>query len=540
MTTQGKRWQSIFRELPLQWLVMLAIVLCLPAFFWHLDTIAFIGDEGIRSLVAFEMKASGNYIVPTLNGEPYYNKPPLYNWCIIAVSSIFGEYGEWPARTTTLFFLAIYGLTVFYFTRKYFDPLTSVTLAFMLVTCGRILFWDSMLGLIDICFSWIVFLNFMILYAKGKAGQWRWMFILSYFLFSIAFLLKGLPAVVFQGLSVITALVFHHQFRQKFISADHVVGALIGIVPLAAYYIAYASQVKLDHVFDILLDQSMQRTATHHGWKETLLHIFTFPFEQIYHFLPWTLLVMVGFHPMCRKWLKSHSFVQFNFWMLVVNLPVYWMSVQVFPRYLLMFVPLVHLIGSYVFSKDKDASGVMSKVIRVIFLIMAGVAMIATIGLPLIPEASAVSFSHLVWFGLVLIMVFGFLGMLADSPRTFLWMVICLLGVRIVFNGVVLPSRAKDRTVNAIRADCRRLAEKHGEATWYLYGKTFPHEVARFYTSAYTDQVIRKVDAVKDANALYLVDRSMYPDFKGTMIDSLLTEKEQVLALMRPDALVSE
>ena len=39
-------------------------------------------DEAIRSLVALEMKLSGNLITPTLHGEYYYNKPPLYNWIL--------------------------------------------------------------------------------------------------------------------------------------------------------------------------------------------------------------------------------------------------------------------------------------------------------------------------------------------------------------------------------------------------------------------------------------------------------------------------
>ena len=215
----------------------------------------------------------------------------------------------------------------------------------MLLTSGRILFWDSMLGLIDICFSWIIYLNFMILYQLAKAERWRILFILSYLLFSIAFLLKGLPAVVFQGISVITALQLHGTLKKKFISKDHVIGIGIGIIPLLAYYAVYATMVPLDKVFSILLDQSMQRTATHHGIWKTVTHFFTFPLEQSYHFLPWSLLLVVGFHPKFKTWMRAHDFIRFNFWMLVINLPVYWLSVQVYPRYLLMFVPMFNMVG---------------------------------------------------------------------------------------------------------------------------------------------------------------------------------------------------
>ena len=197
---QMKRLAAFYQSLSFFQLVILAVALSLPAFLVNLDKIAFIADEGIRALVAFEMKLSGNYIVPTFNGEEYFNKPPLFNWFILGMSNLFGYFGEWPSRLTTLFFLAAFAVTCYFAGRKYFDKLAGLTLALMVITCGRILVWDSMLGLIDICFSWIVYLNFLVLYHFGKAGRWKAFFIYSYLLFSIAFLLKGLPAAVLQGI----------------------------------------------------------------------------------------------------------------------------------------------------------------------------------------------------------------------------------------------------------------------------------------------------------------------------------------------------
>ncbi len=99
-------------NLSVKQLALIAVLLCFPAFLLNLGTIAFIGDEAIRTLVALEMKLSGNFIVPTLNGEPYYNKPPLYNWFIYLLSMLFGSFGEWPTRVTTLIFLGAFAWTV--------------------------------------------------------------------------------------------------------------------------------------------------------------------------------------------------------------------------------------------------------------------------------------------------------------------------------------------------------------------------------------------------------------------------------------------
>ena len=514
-------------------LTWLAIILCIVAFLLNLDTIAFIGDEAIRTLVALEMKLSGNFIVPTLNGDAYYNKPPLYNWFIYLISGVFGYFGEWPTRVTTLIFLSAFAWTVYYYVRLQFDKLTALTMALMLLTSGRILFWDSMLGLIDICFSWIIYLNFMVLYHLAKAQRWRLLFILSYLLFSVAFLLKGLPAVVFQGISVITALQLHGTLKKKFISTDHFIGIGFGILPLLVYYAVYATKVPLDKVFSILLDQSMQRTATHHGVWKTVTHFFIFPLEQSYHFLPWSLLLIVGFHPKFKTWMRAHDFIRFNFWMLVTNLPVYWLSVQVYPRYLLMFVPLFNMVGYYVLQQSKEFNQTLWNLFRYTFLGFTLLSVLFIIGMPLSGQVRSLPHIPLFWIVGSVLITGCFLCMLVDGTRIFYWFALALLIVRLViFDVVVLPLRKIDHKVNICREDCHRVAEKYGKEHWYLFGETFPHEVARFYTSGYTNQIIHKVDTVIDSSGYYLVDLRLYPDFPGTRIDSLTLESGEVLAMM--------
>ena len=63
--------------------VILACLLLLPALLINLGLMTFIDDEAIRALVALEMKWSGNFITPTLHGEYYYNKPPLFNGILL-------------------------------------------------------------------------------------------------------------------------------------------------------------------------------------------------------------------------------------------------------------------------------------------------------------------------------------------------------------------------------------------------------------------------------------------------------------------------
>ncbi|HRJ17058.1 MAG TPA: glycosyltransferase family 39 protein, partial [Saprospiraceae bacterium] len=200
-----------------------ALLLLPPALLIHLGLMTFIDDESIRSLVALEMKLSGNYVTPTLNGEYYYNKPPLYNWILLVFFNLAGRFDEFTARIPTLLSLLGFAATVFVVFRPKYGTRTAFVNALVLITCGRILFWDSILGLIDICFSWVMFGLFMTVYHAFRKGRFWQLFLLTYLLTAIGFLMKGLPALVFQACTLSAYFLYKREFRRLF-SAAHFAG----------------------------------------------------------------------------------------------------------------------------------------------------------------------------------------------------------------------------------------------------------------------------------------------------------------------------
>ena len=58
-------------------------------------------DEGRYVGVAWEMVRSGDWLTPTLNGLPYFHKPPLFYWITAMSLSVFGNI-EWAARLASL------------------------------------------------------------------------------------------------------------------------------------------------------------------------------------------------------------------------------------------------------------------------------------------------------------------------------------------------------------------------------------------------------------------------------------------------------
>ena len=58
-------------------------------------------DEERYAGVAWEMLHSGDWLVPRLDGLPFFHKPPLFYWITAAAMKLLGV-GEWPARLPSL------------------------------------------------------------------------------------------------------------------------------------------------------------------------------------------------------------------------------------------------------------------------------------------------------------------------------------------------------------------------------------------------------------------------------------------------------
>ena len=77
-----------------KWWLGLLILLYLVSIFAPLNILPLSFEEPRRGVVALEMIISGNYIVPTINGELYLNKPPIHNWSIQVNRQLRGMGGE--------------------------------------------------------------------------------------------------------------------------------------------------------------------------------------------------------------------------------------------------------------------------------------------------------------------------------------------------------------------------------------------------------------------------------------------------------------
>ena len=502
------RYLSTVQE---KWIIRLIAILLLPALFWNLGVMVFIDDEAIRALVAQEMEWSGNYLVPTMHADAYFNKPPLWNWILVLSFRLWGGASEWSARFPTVICLLGYATTTYYLSKEYLGKRNALLGALMVITCGRMLFWDSLLALIDVCFSWVIFSQFLLLYRYGQRGDWWRAFSWTYLLTAIAFMLKGLPAIVFQGITLIAYLIWRGEWKQLFRPA-HILSGLGCLALLACYYIPYSQQVPFEHVWERLFTESSKRTALEHGIWDTLGHLVNFPLEMTYHFLPWTLLLIFFIRKDLRRRLSGQHFARYLLLVFLVNIPIYWLSPNVYPRYLLMLFPLLFMAAVSQHEEQRKEGTWNYKAFYYLFFGVIGLFSLAIIFFPLIPETEILPYRWplaLVGTSAGLTITYFYWRQQAQG---LLLLVAFMLLIRILVNGFVIPPRAVDDVKGqAVKETALRVGGNPDLRPLAIYGWTTIEPATGYYLEqAYGGFVYRHASDL-DSNAYYIVSPRQYP-----------------------------
>jgi 4-amino-4-deoxy-L-arabinose transferase-like glycosyltransferase len=76
-------------------LIAAVLLLVLSALITPMQRDLFVGDETKYGQVVREMRATGAFFLPTLNGTPFTHKPPLHFWLIDLLTFPLGAYSTW-------------------------------------------------------------------------------------------------------------------------------------------------------------------------------------------------------------------------------------------------------------------------------------------------------------------------------------------------------------------------------------------------------------------------------------------------------------
>ena len=180
------------------------------------------------------MLLTGDFLHPSINGHPYFDKPLLGYWVIIAAAQLLGGLNEWAIRLPS----AIAGLLALWATislgRKLWSEETARIAGWMLLTCHGFLFWGRTgqadmgnLAAIMLAINWYWG-------RRDKPG-----FFNAAVFYIICFLgaqLKGLAAVAVPFVAVAPDLLSGKRWRFLF-TARHAAALLAGLACYLAPFI---------------------------------------------------------------------------------------------------------------------------------------------------------------------------------------------------------------------------------------------------------------------------------------------------------------
>ena len=179
------QFRSIIGPLALATFVIVAI--CIP----YLGTLPLWQEEPRRALIAETMIQTGDFVVPRYMEDIYLAKPPLYNWVVVGVTTLFGEMNEFSLRFGSVLCLLFLVFSMLSIHKSWLSKKGLYFLALALALSPEFIS-KATLAEIDMCFALLVNLSLWLWFAndrKGVRGISLWL--IPAIIVGLAFLTKG-------------------------------------------------------------------------------------------------------------------------------------------------------------------------------------------------------------------------------------------------------------------------------------------------------------------------------------------------------------
>jgi 4-amino-4-deoxy-L-arabinose transferase-like glycosyltransferase len=255
-------------------------------FFLRLDCALLEPEEARYAEIPREMLAAGACVVPCYHGQPYYDKPPLQYWLVMAGYSVFGVH-DWVARLVPGLCGVLSVLVAYGWGRRIFG-LRAAFLAGMVlalsarfVYLGRLVAADAALSLCVVTALACVHIALV-----GRRLRWSW-WLAGGAACGLGLLAKGPVTFVLVGVPGLCYVLFNRNAaRPRALALVSFVG--VGLATAAPWYVAVTAR-----------DPSF---AEYFFWKHHVVRYLT-PFDHAKPFwfylpaffagtLPWSLLIV--------------------------------------------------------------------------------------------------------------------------------------------------------------------------------------------------------------------------------------------------------
>ena len=299
--------------------------------------------EPIYGEVIRVMFEKSNWLVPTLNGQIYADKPVLYFWLALLVSKLAGGVNEWTVRIPAALGGIGLVLTTYEFGKTFYDRQTGFLAAIMLATSSRV-FWESRFLRLDTVLAFFLLLGFFFFMKALLGKEGRAFFLLSYACFALATLTKGPIGIVLPGLAILSFIAISGRSRELG-DMRLVSGAVLVIALIAPWLLALHLRNDDQWLHDFIWIHNVQNYAL-----EPIGHIrpfYYYFFNLPPDFLPWTVLLpgaVIFYYPWMDR-LKNPVSLSLACWFVAIFV-FFSLSKSKIAYYLLPLLPAVALFAA--------------------------------------------------------------------------------------------------------------------------------------------------------------------------------------------------
>lgn len=173
-------------------------------------------DEGRYVGVAWEMLRSGNWLTPTLDGLPFFHKPPLFYWITSASIFIFGV-NEWAARAAPILGAWLGAFSLYLFMR-YWCGKTAARMTVLVLVTQPLFFIGGQFANMDMLVAGFITATVLMaahtVLLKEQGHPFHWSLAGAYAMAGFSVMAKGLIGMAIPGLIIVFWLLATNRWPQ--------------------------------------------------------------------------------------------------------------------------------------------------------------------------------------------------------------------------------------------------------------------------------------------------------------------------------------
>ena len=267
--------------------LLLVLLVWAAIYLPRLGSLEIKSEEGRRILPAVTMLQTGNYIVPQVGSEPYFQKPPLVNWLVAGSFTLFSARNEWTARLPSVFCVLAVAFAFVGIARRSLGANGSLAAALMWLTNFGLLEKGRMIE-IEALYVSLTALAFICWLSWWDEPRRRWfVWTVPWIFLALGLLAKGPLNLVF-FYAVVIAILWQADELRRLWSGPHLVGIVFMLGIFAAWAIPYLEMMQAGHVAHVWSRQFSGRVSGEDfrlgAW------LFNIP-RGIAYLLPWAALL---------------------------------------------------------------------------------------------------------------------------------------------------------------------------------------------------------------------------------------------------------